>query len=126
MSESTGYGNTIDFAGGLIARFMSVNWSGFSREEIDYTNAASPDGYAESKPGDIKKPGSLEVELLFDPADLASWIAAMDADPESVTVTYQDGGSLTCNAYLTEFENEAPHDDKMTASATIVFTGPIT
>ena len=123
MAESTGFGITV--SGLPTARLLSVNHGGMSRESIDYSNAASVDGWMEKKPGDIKDPGQLEVEIIFDPADLGAWLALLVAPAATVDVEYPDGVTVSGEAFLTEFEDEAPYDDKMTASATFEFTGEV-
>lgn len=130
MARGTGFGITLTLPGGVEANaeIQAVNNSGWAREVIDFTHNQSgpgPDfGYMEKQPGSVIDPGDLEIEMSFDPAELVNWQAAMeDQTVGTITVTYLDGTTRSCSGFLYEFEDEAPHDDRMTATATFAKSG---
>jgi hypothetical protein len=77
------------------------------------------------QPSDLKNPGEVTVDLLFNPNTSPPITSAA----ETVTITYpvQPGGSTSatwaCSGYLKKFKPKAPINDKMTAVATIKWTG---
>lgn len=114
-------GTTITFQTGFCAEITAVNFGGMSRPVIDLAHMGSTDVRAQAI-GKLYMPGALTVELLFDP-DTAPPIAE---DAESVTVTFPDSTTWVGTGALTDFSWGAPLEDKMTASATLSFTGAIT
>ena len=119
MADS-GFGVTITFESGFFAEIRSVNWSGISRAPLDTTHSGTSSGNMTFIPSDLKDPGTLEVELLFDPTD----DVPMSGNAATVTCAWP-GGSWSCSGFLTEFSATAPHDDIMTATASIKFSGAI-
>lgn len=123
-----GFGLSITFSSGFLALIKSISWSGQNRESLDTTNMSTTDGKMTFLPSDLKDAGEISVDLLFDP-DMAPPIASA---AETVTVTFPipAGGSTAAtwaaSGFLTSFELTAPHDDLMTATATIKLTGGIT
>lgn len=122
-----GFGVTITFSSGFLALVTNVEWSGIARDAIETTHSTSTSGYRTWIPSDLKDPGELAIDLLFDPDD--SPLTPLTAAAATVTVTYPipAGGSVAatwaCSGFLTGFSVGIPIDDKMSAQATIKFTG---
>ncbi len=120
-----GYGTTITFSTGFCAQVTSVSWDGIERKEIDTTHMLSTSGYMTFIPSDLKNAGELSVDLLFVPATAPPITGAA----ESITVTWPlpTGGSVpaswVCSGFLKSFKATSPNGDKMTATATIKFSG---
>lgn len=119
MADS-GFGVTITFETGFFAEIRSVTWSGHSRAPLDTTHSATSGGKMTFIPSDLIDPGSLEVEMWFDPTD----DPPIDQAPETVTVAWP-GGSWSCSGFMTDYSPTAPHDDIMSATATLKFSGAI-
>lgn len=123
-----GFGLSITFSSGFMALIRSASWSGIAREPLDTTHMGSTNGAMTFIPSDLENAGELTVELLFDPDDGPPITGAA----ETITVTFPipAGGSTAatwaCSGFLTSFEMTAPHDNLMTATATIKFSGEIT
>lgn len=120
-----GFGLSITFSSGFLALIRSASWGNMNREALNTTHMGTTNGAATFIPSDIEDYGELTVELLFDPDDAPPITGAA----ETVTVTFPipAGGSSAatwaCSGFLTSFEMTAPHDNLMTATATIKFTG---
>jgi len=121
-----GTGITISYQSGFLAEILDFTWSGISRESIDTTNFATT-GARESMPSTLYDPGEMQVELLFDAE--VSPITAIASAAETVTVTYSDpapASTMAASGFMTEFEINAPLEDRVTATATLKLTGAIT
>jgi hypothetical protein len=120
-----GYGTTITWESGFCAQILSANWDGISRAAIPTSHTTTTEGWMTFQPSDLQDPGSLTVELQFDPDDAPP----IEEAAETVTVTFPipAGGSVAatwaCSGFLTEFGNQVPYNDKMTATAVIKFSG---
>lgn len=127
MADS-GFGVAITFSSSFCAAITNVKWSGMSRKAIDTTNSATSAGAATFIPSDIEDYGELQVELLFNPNDTPPVASAA----ETVTVTFPvpsgstNGATWAATGFLTNFECDVPIDDRMTATATIKFSGVVT
>jgi hypothetical protein len=130
-----GYGTTVVFGtSAFSAELLSVDWGGISREAIDVTHMGSGApgagvfGNMEFIPNDISDPGELTMEIHFNPDTLPP----IDAVAETVTVTFPLFAGDTTPAdwegsgFVTSYEPTVPHDDKMTATMTVKFSGNIT
>lgn len=120
-----GFGLTITFQSGFFAEILDASWSSISRNAIPTSHMTTPSGAMTFLPSDMHDPGELSVSLQFDP-DTAPPI---DQAAETITVTFPipPGGSTAatwaCSGFMTDYGNELPHDDKMTADATLKFSG---
>lgn len=123
-----GFGLAITFGSSFLGLIRSASWSGIEREFLDTTHMTTTEGAATFIPSDIENYGELTVELLADPDDAPPITGAL----ETVTVTFPipAGGSTAatwaCSGALRSYEITAPHDDLMTATAVIKFSGKIT
>lgn len=123
-----GFGTTITFASGFLAKVTNVAVSGISRNAHDSSNMTSTNGWRTFVPGDLKNPGVLNVDLLFD-KNYAGMKTNIASAAETVTVTTpthaggSSGGSYAASAFMTSFEFGAPMDGMMTAKASLQYTG---
>jgi len=119
-------GLTVTFQSGFCAEILDFNWSGMTREMIETTNFSTTGGKTFT-PATTYDPGEIQVELLFDPE--VSPITPLTAVQETVTVTYADAApasTMAASGALSEFTIAGPLEDRMTATATIKFSGSIT
>jgi hypothetical protein len=120
-----GYSTTITFSTGFCAEVLSVTWDGLERAAIDTTHMTSSSGWMTAIPSDLKNPGQLTVELLANP----STSPPISSSAETITVTFPipSGGvsaaSWACSGFMISYTLNDPHDDRMTATAVIKFTG---
>lgn len=127
---SPGFSTTITFGtSAFTAELQSVAWSGYSRASIDTSHMGTTNGLMTFIPSDLIDPGSLAMEISFDP-DKTVPLAQTDV-AETVTVTFPKAGATTAakwaaSGFVTDFEFTDPMDDRMTASMTVKFSGAIT
>lgn len=121
-----GFGTTIEFGtSGFSAEIISVSRSGRERAVIDTTHMTTASGWMTNIPSDLKGAGQLTLQILFDPDEEIP----IDGEVEEITITYPipPGGSAgateVCNGYVVTADEESPHDDRMTASVVVQFTG---
>jgi len=128
-----GTGTTITFGtSGYSANIESVSWSGLTRNEVDTTHMGSAEannfGGRSFISGDLVDAGELAIVVQYNP----DTDPPIDAAAETITVTwpkYGDDASAAnwaCSGFLTNFEINDPLEDKMTATATVKFTGSVT
>lgn len=99
-------------------------------ELIDATHMESPSGYREYIPS-LKDSGEISVDLNFLPADtnqggLRDDLVARELRNWQLVWTDTGGTTYSFSGYVTAVEPKASIDDKLSASATIKVTGPIT
>lgn len=122
-----GWGTTISFASSFLAKVTGVRWTGLAREARETSHMTSTNGWRTYLPTDLKDPGTLETDLLFDKN--AATKTNIASAPETVTVTYatpaggSSGGTWACSGFMLTFDTDIPMDDVMTASSNIKFTG---
>lgn len=125
-----GFGASITFQGGFMARITNIAWSGITRNPLETTSNASTANARTFIPSSIYDAGALAVDLRFD-TDVAL-TTALTAASEAVTVTFPinpdnvSAATWAASGFLTDFEFTAPFDDVMGATANLKFTGPIT
>lgn len=123
-----GFATTITFSSGFAAQVRSVQWAGLERVELETTHMTSTNGWKTFIPSDLKDPGTLTVELLFNPSTAPPITGAA----ETVTVTFPipSGGSTAAtwaaSGFLKTFDVTDPYDDVMTATASLKFSGTVT
>lgn len=107
-----------------IANVTDITPPGIERETLDVTAHDSPDAWREFV-GGLKDGGEVELELNYDPREHDSLIADFeDKVPRNYKVVWPGTlGDWAFAAILTGFESEAPHDDKLAASATFKVSG---
>lgn len=119
---TVGTGITITFSSGFLAEINNVSDQGIARPAIRVTSMASTT--QEYVPGNLSDQGTLEVEINFDPATPPP----IDKPAETITIAYPDGTQWAREGFMTNFQVQAQIDpeDKITATATLQFTGPLT
>lgn len=116
-----GTGASIAFQTGFFGEILDINLQGMSRPSVktSHMGTVGPDTF---KPGKLWDPGGAQVEFAFDPTTKPP----IDAAAETITITWEDGTTWAVSGYMTDFEVGNPLEDKMTATATLKFTGDIT
>ena len=125
-----GFGSSITFQSGFFANVTDISLSGITRESVDVTNFASTNGWKEYMPSLMQDMGELEVELIHNTStDPPSRDGGDSVAAETVTVTFQtgsgesSGGSIACSGFMTSYDISVPGEDKVTATATLKFSG---
>jgi hypothetical protein len=119
---STGFGITIGFSSGFFAEIIDTTPPEQTREAVDTSHTETPEGRMTFIPSKLIDGGELQVEMAFHP-DVA---VPIDADPETVTITFPSGTTWVFQGFLTGHAPAAPIDDRMTATVTIKVSGAIT
>lgn len=129
MSDQ-GFGTTITFQSGLFGELTNLQFSGLERVPLETTHMLSPNGWQEFIPSDLSNAGECAVAIRWHPhTKLAAVKAAIKAPVELITITFPIplGGSVAgyfaCRGFLTKHENDTPHDNIMSGTGTIKFTG---
>lgn len=122
MADS-GTGTTITFGtSGYTAELLSVDISDQERGHIDTTHMGTI-GSRTKAPLDLVDRGSLDIEFNFDP-DIEPPI---DQAAETITLTFPlpagqiTAGTLAGTGFMTNYSVGIPLEDKMTATATIMW-----
>jgi predicted secreted protein len=107
-----------------IANVTDITPPGLERETYDVTAHDSEEAWREFI-GGLKDGGEVELELNYDPREHDSLVADFnDAAPRNYKVVWPGTlGDWAFKALITNFEPEAPHDDKLAASATFKVSG---
>lgn len=108
-----------------IANITNIEGPGIERETIDVTAHNTVDAYMEFV-GGLKDGGEVSVDVNYDPAQHDALIADFDdEDPRNYQLVFPDAAATTWSfaAILTEFNPEAPYDDKLAASLTFKVSG---
>ena len=123
MAATITTGLTITFQSGFFAEILSVTGPSAAREAINTSHMGTASNAHTFTPANLVDWGELSVELIFAPG--TSPVTAMTAAAETVTINMPDTGTATwaISGFMTSFEPTGSLDDKMTASATIKFTG---
>jgi hypothetical protein len=117
-----GYGITITFASGFLAEILDVKPPAHSRESVELTHAGTTKA-KEFEPEKLYDAGEMSVDIAFDP----SVSPPIDADPETVTITYPDGSTWAFEGFMTNYEPSVPIGaEQATASVTIKVSGEVT
>lgn len=115
------------------SELLSIDGSGVSRVSIDTSHhgtaaaGALDFGNMTSIPGDLSDPGAIDIELHFDPDQEPP----IDQPAETITITFAKFAAdatatiWAASGYMTDFNWGVPLEDKMTATATIKFSGPV-
>lgn len=111
-----------------LALVSSITPPGMSRDSIDVSHMQSPDAWRDFIAG-LKDAGEVTLELNFKPGS-AGFLALMtemslssDNATKSRRIVFPDTSRFDFEAFLTNIEPEAPHDDKMVVTATFKVTG---
>lgn len=126
--QDVGTGTTIVFGtSAFSADLLSVNSSGMTREAFETSHMGTTSDMTFS-PKNLVDNGTIDIEFAFDP----------DAQPpiagavETVTITFPlpDGGisaaTLVGSGFITDFSFGAELEERMTATATLKWSGGVT
>lgn len=107
-----------------IGNVTSVSGPEIERETYDVTAHDSPDGWREHI-GGLKDGGELSVDLNYDPRKHDTLVADFaDAVARNYRLIFPGTlGQWDIKMFLTGFSQEAPVDDKLSASLTFKVTG---
>ena len=125
-----GYGCSLTFQSGFVATIRSIAHADKGkRSVIDTSTMSSVNAWRTFVPGDLKDPGRITLDILFDTLKFAAWKTACAAAVESITITYPvpvggtTAGTFVCSGFMENFSDAEPMDDVMTAQVTIKFNG---
>jgi hypothetical protein len=120
--------------GAEIANVTNISGPGLETETIDVTAHDSGSAYREIVPS-FKSGGEFELELNFDPDETTHSSSAGgllylwdNKTRQQFTIQFTDATPTKWNfyAYVTGFEIEAPYDDKLSATVTLMVDGGYT
>ena len=132
LAVNSGFASTITFGtSAFTAELVGLSWDGISRPAINTTHMGSTAatatnfGVATYIPGKVSDPGSATIEFHFNP----DTNPPIDAVAETITVAFPGSATKATwsgSGFMTDFSLVDPLDDKMTARATLKFSGLIT
>ncbi len=112
-------GTTIAFVtSSFVAKLLSISPSQ-ERPDVD-TSTCSTSADNTGLPGKLVR-RTADIEIEFDPEG----DAPIDQAPEVITITWSDSSTdpWTCTGYMTNFSGTGALEERVTASATLVFSG---
>jgi hypothetical protein len=140
MSAAVDQAHGLTVTLGTSATTMTIisgpDWSGLSRAAIETTNmatAAAGAGKIANRtyiPSKLVSPGTISMVMSFNPDDDPPMQG--DEAVETITVQYAPsggdttGGKWAADGFVTEWNPNAPEDDRMTVDCTIQLSGNIT
>ena len=113
------------------AEIDDSNWSGIERAIIEKTHHGSTQsgsnevGGREFVPGAFEDPGTLDLDIFFDPSD---W-PPINGAPETITISYRlkSGDSTKATAagvgFIASMSQALPQEEMMTATISIKLSG---
>jgi len=118
----TGKGNAITFASGFVGELLGLRLAGAGRETIPTFHAGTTTKKT-FMPGPISEPGTLNVEIHFDPSDTPPWTTTA---AEACTIDWGNGMTWATSGFLTTFDVDGPIENKMILSGVIKLSGDYT
>ena len=109
------------------AELLSIGLPSIARGMIDTTHMGTTVARTH-QPVDLIEWGELEIEFNFDPNNEPP----IDGAAETITITFPipsggaSGATIAGSGFMTAFSVTAPLEDKMTATATIKWSGDLT
>jgi carotenoid cleavage dioxygenase-like enzyme len=134
VTPDLGFGTTIVLTLGqtpipVLARVISLSWTGIERTWIDTTTLATVGGKT-FVPSDVYDPGTIEAEIQFDSdSDMVGAMNVAQANPlvlSTITVTFPDAETWVATGGLATFGIDVPAEGVMTSRVTLKVTGNIT
>lgn len=127
MAGTAGFGSSFLKVSGTsttaIGGITSIKGPGMSGDDIDVSDMDSANGFKEFIPG-LVDAGEVSLDLNWDKDDTTTLHGLWRA---TSTYRIQFGNATTSKweftGYLKGLENEAPHDDKISATATFKISG---
>lgn len=127
-SGISGFGVTLsisDTSGGsytAVGEILGVTGPGISMDPVELTHASSDNGFRERVSG-LADAGEITFDINFVKAQMTTLYGYIRTT-KWWKVTLPDSGSTwVCAGQITGIENEAPIDDRVTASITVQLTG---
>ena len=110
-----------------VAEILSISPPNYSQGIIDTTHMDSTDDFRTFLGGNIDA-GEASVEVQFDPATGTHQQDDLRTDLETggvkqLRITFSDSSTIVFNALVSNFESQAPLDDKLTATFTMKVSG---
>lgn len=100
-----------------VAEVVNISGPNIEGEDIDVTSMDSTSGFREFIAG-LVDGGEVSIDLVFGKAELALLYSYI-RDHNAYKVAFSDGSTWHFNGYLKSIGNEAPHEDKISCTATI-------
>lgn len=124
MGGKFAHGTTLSLDGKLVAELTNITGPSISVDPIDVTSHDTADKFREFVAG-LKDGGEISVEGNLVSASQGNVIMdnIVSGTVVAVVVTFPSGITFTAQGFATGFEPGAPHDDKLSFSATIKITG---
>jgi len=129
MPGLAAFGTTLTgAAAGSIGNVVSISGPALSLDTVDVTSHDSTGAWEEHVPT-ILRSGEVTLELNYDPTEhpgaggLLLQLTTRDIDSWTIGGPM---GAWSFDGYVTGFEPSAPHDGKLSATATIKVTGDVT
>lgn len=83
---------------GVIGKLTNIDWGGLTEDELDVTDADSPDKWSEFE-GGFKDPGVITADLLFDPTLFATILGAFAGANQTWTLS-KDTKALSFSGHI--------------------------
>ena len=118
-------GATLTLGSDLIAELTSITGPSMAVDPIDVTSHDSADKYRQFVAG-LKDAGEITVEGNLISAVQGNYLVAniTSGAEEDVIIAFADGpATFTCKGFCTGFKPDAPHDNKLSFSASFKITG---
>lgn len=125
-SAAIGYGVTFLIYNGstydAVAEVTNISMPGYSRDAIDVTNQDSANSFREFIAG-LMDAGEVSIDYNYIPAAAEDVLTAMLAGVGQFKIAHGAGVNVVFSAIVTDWQPNAPVDDKMSATATFKVTG---
>lgn len=126
MSGTFGLGSTFLIGATTVTELTNISGPNFSSDDIDVTTHNSLDAFREFIKG-LTDAGEISIEGNMNYTDYDTvYVAGITTSLQSLTINLPTSPSVTqwlANGYIKGFETGAPHDDKISFSATAKVTG---
>ncbi len=123
MAGTFAFGTTLTL-GTSVTNLTNISGPSMSADTIDVTDHSSTNRYREFVQG-LRDGGEVSVEGNYVYAEAVKVYNAFESNAvqAGVIITFPNGNTITFDAVVTSFEPSAPHDDKISYSATLKVTG---
>lgn len=109
-----------------VAEVTNIDFMDVSADDLDVTSHDSEDAWREFLAG-LKDGGELSMDLNFDPSIHANLLSLVGVT-RNMQVTFPTGvdEKVEFEGYIKSLSGSAPVDDKLSASASVKVSGPVT
>jgi len=124
MGGQFAHGTTLTLGSSTVAELTNISGPSVSVDPIDVTSHDTSDKFREFVAG-LKDGGEISVEGNLISSTQGNVILSNIASGSvvAVVITFPSGITFTAQGFATGFEPGAPHDDKLSFTATIKITG---